>query len=531
MSFRSLVATLSVSAVALASTGALANRLPAEALKQGIANLDLASPAPRHFTVHLTTKDAATVAHVRAYFESFGFKTSYLGAADAVRLVGTLAQAQAAGHFNYKLQHMGENRSIGRLSARPHFSPSIDAVVSSTTFGGIGLKGKAQNRRMAPLDIPTNETLTGYTPAQIASFYDLNPIAEKGIDGTGQTVYLFNCGYIQPSDAEFFDSTYSLPNTTDTNFLTQVPVDGGPYYSFGGNTYTYYGAEPTLDVERVHSTAPGAAVRNYSISPFCYLNEWVDILDQITADVTTAGKPGAGVSISYGLPEGVFSYYGDAPGGPNDLLTAESESMAKVLATGTPIFAASGDSGSFYYYFFDNTIEADVLYPASDPSVISVGGTTLIVNKAGVRSKEWAWSGSGSGSGGGVSSLFPEPGYQKSVAGTLTGGKNLPDISLNADPYTGYAFAYFGGISAIGGTSASSPTWAGFMALVEEGRSKASKQPLTKVVNKLYNHAADFTDITAGVNGFYKAGIGYDHVTGIGVPDFFALYKDLKALP
>jgi kumamolisin len=505
--------------------------LPAEAFKQGIANLDLASPAPRHFTVHMTTKDAATVAHVRAYFESFGFKTSYLGAADAVRLVGTLAQAQAAGHFTYKLQSMGENRSFARLSAKPHFSASIDAVVSSTTFGGIGLKGKPQNRRAAPLDYPTNETLAGYTPAQINALYDLDPIAQKGIDGTGETVYLFNCGYIRPSDAEFFDTAYNLPNTTDTNFLTQVPVDGGPYFTFGSESYTYYGLEPALDVERVHSTAPGAAVRNYSTSPFCYLNEWVDILDQITADVTTAGKPGAAVSISYGYPEGLFSYYGEEPGGKNDLLTAESEAMAKVLATGTPIFVASGDSGSFYYYSFDKVIQADVSYPASDPSAISVGGTTLIVDKTGARSKEWGWSGSGAGSGGGVSSLFPEPAYQKSVAGTLTTGKNIPDIALNADPYTGYAMVAAGETFAIGGTSASSPTWAGFMALVEEGRSKVSKQPLTKVVQKLYNHAGDFTDITAGVNGFYKAGIGYDHVTGIGVPDFFALYKDLKALP
>ncbi|HLY57500.1 MAG TPA: S53 family peptidase [Stellaceae bacterium] len=533
-----------MSAVALAvSTGSLAAQQPRHEFKQGIENLKISDGKLFHFSVHLKTKDAASVELVRAYFSNFGFKTKYIEAANAIHLTGTLAQAQSAGHFSYKLQNVGENRSIARHDSKPTFTAAIDALVSSDTFGGIGIKAHSMIAYPRGDVTLLNETTTGYTPADIAALYDLGPIAKHSIDGTGQTVYILNCGFVKPADIEFFDTTYSLPGTTDTNFLTQVPVDGGPYYTVNSTTYTYYLDEAFLDVERVHATAPGAAVRNYSIPPTCYLNEFNDMLDQVIADVGTAAAPGAALTVSYGLGEGIYDYYGYGVGGAKDLLTPSAQEYAAVLATGTPIFASSGDDGSIFYEPGPAPGQAnfvtDVEYPASDPSVISVGGTTLLVTPKGARAHEWSWSGdagrgNAGGSGGGVSASFPEPGYQTTVSGTSGKGKNIPDVSLDADPFTGYAFydsLLATTVISIGGTSASSPTWAGFMALVEQARVKAGKKPLTKVAAKLYHHAADFTDITVGANGFYRAEVGYDHVTGLGVPDFFKLYQDLKEAP
>ena len=541
MSYRTIATTLSVSAIALAvSTGSLAAQMPQHDFTQGIANLNLSDGKLFHFSVHLKTKDAASVALVQAYFANLGFKTKYFEAANAIHLTGTLAQAQTAGHFSYKLQNVGENRSVARHDRKPTFTPAIDALVSSDTFGGIGLRMHSMIAYPQPQVTVLNETIVGFTPAEVASLYDLEPFGKHNIDGTGQTVYILNCGFVKPADIEFFDTTYSLPGTSDTNFLTQVPIDNGPYYTVGSNTYTYYSDEASLDVERVHATAPGAAVRNYSIPPSCYINEFTDMLDQVVADVGTAGKAGAALTVSYGLPEGIYDYYGYGVGGTKDLLTPSSEEYAKVLATGTPIFASSGDDGSIYYELGpaqgQSNFVTDVLYPASDPSVISVGGTTLFVTSKGARAHEWAWSGdagrgNAGGSGGGVSASFAAPSYQLNVPGASAKGKNIPDVSLDADPFTGYAFydsLLSTNILSIGGTSASSPTWAGFMALVEQGREKAGKKPLSKVAAKLYHHADDFTDITVGANGAYKADAGYDHVTGLGVPDFFKLYKDLK---
>jgi kumamolisin len=540
MLFRPAYTVLSVSAVALAVGSTCALGLGSQAtpnVAQGIENLDLNDSKQFHFSVHLTTQDAATVALVQEYFAGFGFQTSYLAGANAVHLTGTLNQAQAAGHFSYKKQDMGANHSIGRLDRKPSFTPAIDAVVANHNFGGIGIRMIPQ---IASTAAAFNNTIVGFTPADVARLYNLTPISNRGIDGTGQTVYLFDCGYIAPSDLEFFDKEYNLPGTTDTNFLTQTPVAGDTFGS-------YYGGEPTLDVERVHATAPGARIKLFSLPQSCFLTEWVDVLDAISADIKANG-PGAAVSVSYALPEGLIAYFANyySTNAAASFLTGPiSETIAAIVATGTPVFGSSGDDGSIFNEPLPNTSPlqfgflTDVEYPASDPNVISVGGTTLMVDAQGGRVAEWAWSGdsggaNAGGSGGGISVLFPTPTWQLNVAGASLKGKNLPDVSLVADPFTGYA-AYsaklFGGTVAVGGTSASSPTWAGFMALVEQGRVNDRKKPLAKVVNKLYSQQYDFNEILVGANGDYTTGPGYNNVTGLGVPNFGDLYLDLKELP
>jgi kumamolisin len=533
MSFRGC-AVLSVSAIALtaSSTDALAFRVrPTPGVEQGIENLDLNGSKQFRFSVHLTTQDAATVASVQKYFAGFGLKTSYLAGANAVHLTGTLAQVQAAGHFGYKMQDMGANRSIGRLDRQPSFTPAIDAVVANHNFGGIGIRMIPQFASKAK---PFKNTRVGFTPAEVASLYNLTSISKKGVDGTGQTVYLFECSGVAASDIEFFDKQYNLPGTTDTNFLTQTAVDGA--------LSPYYAEQPTLDVERAHATAPGARIKLYTAST-CEASEWVDILDGILADIKVNG-PGAAVSISLGVPEGFLAYY-YAQGfiGPvSSFLSQMSETIAAIVATGTPVFAASGDNGSIFAEPLPTGavgFVADVIYPGSDPNVIAVGGTTLKVDAQGRRTAEWAWSGDSGeadlgGTGGGISGLFPTPTWQRGVAGASHKGKNLPDVSLAADPFTGYAaysVSLFGGTAAVGGNSASAATWAGFMALVEQGRVNDRKQPLTKVVNKLYSQQYDFNEILVGANGAYKTGPGYNNVTGLGAPNFGALYTDLKALP
>jgi kumamolisin len=118
--------------------------------------------------------------------------------------------------------------------------------------------------------------------------------------------------------------------------------------------------------------------------------------------------------------------------------------------------------------------------------------------------------------------------------------RNIPDVALNADPMTGYEFffTFFPGPPSevvAGGTSASAPTWAALLALVDEKRMLLGKGPMTGVASALYIEALSspggkFFDITKGTNGFYPAGKGYDNATGVGVPDFFKLYKALIAL-
>ena len=106
----------------------------------------------------------------------------------------------------------------------------------------------------------------------------------------------------------------------------------------------------------------------------------------------------------------------------------------------------------------------------------------------------------------------------------------VPDVSLAADPTDGANLVLNGKSIMIGGTSWAAPVWAGFCALINEARANAGK-PFLPFLNPLIYPLMGtpaFRNITAGSNGAYSAGAGYDMVTGIGVPNVAGL---IAALP
>ena len=145
---------------------------------------------------------------------------------------------------------------------------------------------------------------------------------------------------------------------------------------------------------------------------------------------------------------------------------------------------------------------------------------------------ETGWS----DSGGGQSQYEAEPSYQKGVQ--KSGMREIPDVSFDADPNSGVAIcdSYDYGSSdpwiQVGGTSVSSPCWAGLVAIADQLRSSQGLGSLdgpTETLPYLYAlNAADFHDITSGNNG-YPAGPGYDMVTGIGSPRANVLVPDLAS--
>jgi kumamolisin len=344
----------------------------------------------------------------------------------------------------------------------------------------------------------------GYGPADIASIYDITPVTNAGITGGRQTVAIAACSSIAGSDLAAYDTLFGLPKPQ----VTVIPIDG---------VSTIQDGEAILDTERVHGTAPGAAIRLY-LSPNCAFNEIIDMFSRIAEDDATYHF--AAVSHSYGSYEGDY-----VANGLSQSLLDESAALAEIAKQGTPIFASSGDGGSWNDLGIENA--TDVNYPASDPSVLAVGGTTVEESSIGSRLLEHAWT----GTGGGVSGIFALPAYQASTSGLASSlGKNLPDVAMLADPFTGATevFAQGGGTFPIGGTSVSAPTFAGVWTLVAEARSRAGATPLHGVAQALYANRASFVDITSGDNGFYVAQPGYDNVSGLGVPDVAKLVNALK---
>jgi len=273
-------------------------------------------------------------------------------------------------------------------------------------------------------------------------------------------------------------------------------VDGTPTYDASGSS------ETTLDVENALSSAPGAQLMVYEgadSTSTVGLDMFTKIVDDGLANV---------VSFSWGLDENSWD--------PSQI-TAMDNLLAAGAAKGITFLAASGDNGS-----------SETLFPATDPYVTAVGGTTLNLNTlSGQISSETAWS----GSGGGISSLFPQPAWQTSTISS-NGMRMIPDVSLDANPNTGYKIYYNGSWYIDGGTSAATPEWAAIIALVDQSRANNGLNPIGLANSALYPLAGQsvFHDITSGSNGYYNASAGYDMVTGLGSVDAWQLINALANL-
>ena len=226
----------------------------------------------------------------------------------------------------------------------------------------------------------------------------------------------------------------------------------------------------------------------------------------------------------------------------------------QMAVQGQSFFQAEGDSDSWINNPSLPALGGSGFWPADDPYLTSVGGTTLTMNGSGAsyaseRVWNWGnippgWNGSGFvGSGGGFSAVYPIPSWQQGLDMTANRGsrtwRNFPDIAMTAD---NIVIVWKGGLWFGGGTSCAAPLWAGFMALVNQ-EAAANGQPAVGFLDPaLYTlgTSADYTnnlhDITVGNNvtdtsgGLFSAVPGYDLCTGWGSPNGSNLIHSL-ALP
>ena len=319
----------------------------------------------------------------------------------------------------------------------------------------------------------------GYVPLQIRHAYGIDQLANGG---AGQTIAIVDA-YGSPTvqnDLNVFSDKFGLPRTT-------VLIVGANSRQKNAG----WALETSLDVQWAHALAPRATIVLAVASSASIAN--------LTAAIDAAVNAGATVvSMSWGGSE----------------FSTEASYESHLQKAGVTFLASSGDNGS------------GASWPATSPSVVSVGGTSLYLDATGdVTAPEVAWS----GSGGGFSGYFSRPAYQN---GWHSNAKRaFPDVSLVADPNTGVAVydstSYNGqkGWFQVGGTSASSPMWAAIIALANEQRGT----PLTGSDSALYAIAGStandsslygyfFFDVSSGSNGGFSATAKYDEVTGLGTP-------------
>ena len=366
---------------------------------------------------------------------------------------------------------------------------------------------------------------TGFMAAAMRTAYGMDAITFNGVagDGAGQTIAIVDA-YDWPSmatDMATFNSKMGLPSCTLVKVNQFGQTTGLPAADAKGG----WGVETAMDMEWAHAMAPKATLL------LVEANSASDS-DLYTAVDTARNWPGVtAVSMSWGGDE-------SSTDAANDVHFTTPAGHA-----GVTFFASSGDNGK---YASAGTTTVIAGYPAISPNVVAVGGTNLKTGAANAWSSETGWgngtsSWSSGGSGGGVSKYAAQPSYQKgvvpaSMSGTSSPKRTIPDIAADADPATGasicssYDYTVSAPWDVIGGTSLSSPMWAGMMAVFNQGRSAnglASMDGRTEFLPKLYTlPATDFHDITSGNNG-YAAAAGYDLVAGLGSPIGTKLAADL----
>jgi subtilase family serine protease len=333
-----------------------------------------------------------------------------------------------------------------------------------------------------------NYVICGYKPAQMRGGYGLSKAVSTSA-GKGVTVAITDA-YDSPtlqSDAQTYFSKNDPSNPLTTSQFTNVePTKVGNEAICAGGSGWY--AEQALDIESVHTMAPGANIL------FVGAQDCTD--NKLLSAIQTAMADGASV---------ISNSWGDDLG---DLLvdqatkTAFDNTFMLADATGVSILFSSGDTGD---NFADFGITAPN-YPPSSPFITAVGGTTLEVNSAKQRAAEYGWSvarsvlcqntvpncGSATkpltpltfqgGAGGGTSYTYAEPFYQAPVVPSTLALRNqavtgvptrvVPDISMDADAQSGlligltqvYPHGTHYGQFKEGGTSLASPLLAGVVA-------------------------------------------------------------------
>jgi len=453
----------------------------------------------------------------------------------AIVFGGTVAQVESAFHTQIRTY-----RVAGKLHRANATDPEVPQALANVVAGPVSLHDfprqplHQQIQRISPA---VSYSSTHYmSPADFATIYDVGPLYQQGITGSGQSVAIVGRTNIKIADVRKFRSTFGLP-ANDPQIILNGSDPG--VISFDEES------EADLDVQWSGAVARNAKIK-FVVSASTSTSDGVDL----SALYIVSRNLAPVMSTSFGLCEASLGSAGNS-----FLLGLWQQAAAQGITT----LISSGDSGAAGCdpaSASTGTGRRGVNGLCSTPHSICVGGTqfddasnplaywatnndpaTQASALSYIPEKVWNESGSlGSGlwaSGGGVSAIYSKPSWQKGIGVPADGKRDVPDVSLTAAGHDAYFVFIEGSLYAMSGTSASSPSFAGLMALVVQ--KTASRQGnADPVLYTLANRqattggAAVFHDTTLGSNSVpgvkgFNAGTGYDLATGLGSVDAAAL--------
>jgi kumamolisin len=466
------------------------------------------------------------VAKITAYAKAHNLQvTRNEPGAARMRLAGTvqdISNAFGVTLFDYHQDKLGNFHG--------HTGPvSIPAELQGAITGVFGFNNHRHLRRH-PATAKVSEinptaaasaSQAWFEPPQLATLYNF-PKA----NGQGQCIGLLEFGGGVEADsvtAYFKKLSIAAPKviTIPVNSVSTDPTSDPD--STG---------EVMLDIEVAGALAPAATIAVY----FSTFDE-KGLIDAIAAVIADKTNDPSVVSISWGWDENQTFQ--------NSILWTPlaiehiGQSFLAAAQLGITVCVSTGDDGSEAQI---KDGRAHVNYPATDPSVLAVGGTTL--HKASgstpAIASEVVWNdGPGNGTGGGISDYIAIPAWQQgivppSINPTNFAGRGIPDVAANADPNTGYLTYSGGKFGIVGGTSAAAPLWGALICLCNQ-QLRARVGNFNTLLYKSIGPSNVLHDITSGNNdtdgllsGKFAAGPGWDACSGWGTPDGEKLLAALK---
>jgi hypothetical protein len=477
----------------------------------------------------------ADYSKVREWIASQGFHVDYAAKSRThISFSGTAGQVRKTLGTDLRYYRVGDKKhfaNVSEIEIPMELEPLVYAVRGLDDF---------TNEHAGKIAHATNSSTGTHalTPGDLAVIYNLSPIYKQGVDGTGQKIVVAGQSGFNIQDVRKFRDAVGLPPNDPKLILMPGVRDPG---------LNEASVEALLDVEIAGGTAPGASILYVYGPDVARATEYA--IDQNLAPI---------VSYSFVACEkqntALWSWYRNV--------------VQQAAVQGITWVAASGDTGpAGCESRLRDSAGANGLavnLPASVPEATGVGGSEFAEGsgnywsstnaKDGTSARSYiperGWNAGGkllAASGGGASAVYPRPYWQAGLGIPDDNARHVPDIAFTASfDHDPYLVVVNGEWATVGATSASTPFFAGVLALLNEHLLKNGIQTNSGLGNinpRLYQLARNipgvFHDITAGNNIIpcrvstpdcttgqygYTAGPGYDHVTGLGSIDIAKMF-------
>jgi subtilase family serine protease len=451
---------------------------------------------------------------------------------------GTVAQVRESFHTEIHRYSIGGHQHLANAS-----EPQIPAALASLVDGVVALhdfRSKPQHIKQQIVTSYTSGSTHYLSPADFRTIYDSKPLQDSGITGTGRSIAILGRSNVVLSDIQQFRSAMGLSANPP-----QVIINGADPGLISGDE-----GESDLDLEWAGAVASNATIK-FITTASTASTDGIDLSAQYAVNNNVADV----ISLSYGQCEAsmgsaAVSYY--------DSLWQQA------AAQGMTVLVSAGDSGAAGCDSASSTRATHgkgVNGLCTSPYSTCVGGTQFsdtanpslywaASNGAGMESAlgyipEVVWNESGSNggsglwaSGGGASLSFAKPSWQTTPGVPADGKRDVPDVSLTAATHDGYLVYSSDNATqtqtlyVFGGTSASAPSFAGLIALVDQktGYRQGNVNPTlyglasrqaSSGTPAIFHQITSGNNTVPGVTGFSAstATPAYNQATGLGSVD------------